>query len=226
MLEIDESLQQTEPDSREGSESKPFLLRRPTHRDLPVLVSLATTPVLAKNLCSNWLPTSPASAKAWYEQSIEASNPSDFPFIITDMSGKMVGAICLMLESRAREVEVSVMIKQDHWHHGYATRAIQAVADFAFSNPTMNRPTLDALVARCRVSCGASRRVVEKCGFQYSGTGMAHSQHYNGMIPIDRYSLDRGVWKAIRSWSGMGQSDFWPHPPARTPRNFDLRGAA
>ena len=48
MLEIDESLQQTEPDCREGSESKPFLLRHPARADLDVLVALANTPAMTK----------------------------------------------------------------------------------------------------------------------------------------------------------------------------------
>ena len=226
MLEIDESLKQTEPDCREGSESKPFLLRHPARTDLEVLVALANTPAMTKNLCSNWLPISAKGAKSWFLNQTEKTDPTEFPFIITDMKGAMIGVICLLLEENRKQAEISVIINRDQWQHGYATRAIQAVADFAFSSPNINQPTLEALMAQCRVSCGSSRRVVEKCGFQYSGTGMAHSQHYNGMIPIDRYRLDRGVWYALRNWSGMGQSNAWSFGPNSGPKTYSLKGAA
>ncbi|WP_319412443.1 GNAT family N-acetyltransferase [uncultured Cohaesibacter sp.] len=226
MLEIDENLQQTEPDSRAGSEIKPFLLRHPARTDLASLVALANNPALTKNLCSNWLPSSDIQADSWFLNYTEKSDPTEFPFIITDMKGTMIGVICLLLQENRKQAEISVMIMREHWQHGYATRAIQAVADFAFSSPNINQPSLEALEARCRVSCGRSRRIVEKCGFQYSGTGMAHSQHYKGMIPIDRYRLDRGVWYALRNWSGMGQSNPWAFGPNSTPRGYSLKGAA
>ena len=226
MLEIDESLRETEPDCREGSEIKPFLLRHPNRRDLDTLVSLASAPALIKNLCSTWLPGSAETANSWFLNMTEKSDPIHFPFIITDMKGGFVGAVCLMLEEDRKQAEVSVMIKQEHWQYGYATRAIQAVADFAFSNPNTNQPNLEAIVARCRVTCSRSRRIVEKCGFQYSGTGMAHSQHYKGMIPIDRYRLDRGVWFALRNWSGIAQRDIFQRPPTDGSEHFGLKGAA
>jgi RimJ/RimL family protein N-acetyltransferase len=226
MLEIDESLRETEPDCREGSEIKPFLLRHPARADLETLVALANTPALTKNLCSTWLPISADGAKSWYLNQTEKTDPTEFPFIITNMTGALIGVMCLQLEEDRKQAEVSVIIKRDHWQQGYATRAIQAVADFAFSSPNMNQPNLEALVARCRVSCGASRRIAEKCGFQYSGTGMAHSHHYKGMIPIDRYRLDRGVWSALRNWSGMGQKEMFSFGPNSGPDIYGMKGAA
>ena len=62
------------------------------------------------------------------------------------MKGSMIGVICLLLEENRKQAEISVMINRDQWQHGYATRAIQAVADFAFSNPNINQPTLEALI--------------------------------------------------------------------------------
>ena len=230
MLDIDKNLQQTEPDCSAGLGSTDFILRKPTQADLDTLVALATNPVLAKNLCSNWLPTSSRTADLWHANQMEESDPTDFPFILSDMKGSYLGAACLMLEEGRKQAEISVMICRDKWHNGYATRAIQALADFAFSNPNTNQPSLQTVIARCRVTCGGSRRMVEKCGFQYCGTGMAHSQHYRGMIPIDRYRLDRGIWKALRHWAGSGLIDLAPHThinrPASHPASQSVKGVA
>ena len=202
MLEIDESLLHTEPDSIQGLRNSTIILRQPRRSDLEMLVALATTPVLAKNICCNWLPASRADAEEWYADVEADTKHSTVPFVMTDNKGIVLGAIGLLKNKAGSEAEISVMIREGHWGKNYATQAIQAIADFAFSNPDKNQPSLRSVTASCRVACGASRRVVEKCGFQYCGTGMAHSRHYDGKIPIDRYRLDHGIWTALRHWAG------------------------
>ena len=202
MLEIDESLLQTEPDSIQGLGNTSIILRHPRRADLDLLVALATTPVLAKNMCCNWLPASHTDAEQWYADMIANAQSESVPFVMIDNRGKFIGAIGLVMNKLGTEAEISVMIHENVWGRNYATQAIQAIADFAFSNPNKKQPLLQSVTARCRVTCGASRRVAEKCGFQYCGTGMAHSRHYDGMIPIDRYRLDRGIWNALRHWAG------------------------
>ena len=221
MLEIDESLTETEPDSPRGSGNN-FILRHPKHADLGRLVSLATNPVLAKNLCSSWLPTTMQAADLWYASMLEETNALSYPFVLTDMRRNILGVACLEVQKELAEAEISILIEQANWNKGYATKALQAIADFAFSNPNRSRPALASVTARCRVTCTSARRVVEKCGFQYCGTGMAHSQHFRGMIPIDRYRLDRGIWTALRHWAGSTRLDLEAHKPA----NLDVKGAA
>ena len=221
MLEIDESLTETEPDSRSGLGSN-FILRHPKHADLGRLVSLATNPVLSKNVCSTWLPTTMQAADLWFTAMLEDTDPASYPFVLTDMRGNGLGAANLELQGDRTEAEISILIEQANWNKGYATMALQAIADFAFSNPNTSRPPLTSVIARCRVTCTSARRVVEKCGFQYCGTGMAQSQHFRGMIPIDRYRLDRGIWTALRHWAGSIHLDLEAHKPA----NLDVKGAA
>ena len=226
MLEIDKYLSQTEPDCSAGSESLHFILRHPTQDDLESLIGLATNPVLAKSLCCSWLPTTMRTADHWYADLIENPDPVHFPFILNDMKGICLGAACLMLEEDRKQAEVSIMICRDHWQQGLATRATQALVDFAFSNPNTNQPSLEAVTARCRVTCRSSRRVAEKCGFQYCGTGMAHSTHYRGMVPIDRYRIDRGIWSALHHWAGASLLDLDRPPPNGATNKLDVKGAA
>ncbi len=222
MLEIDESLLQTEPDSIQGLGNSSIILRQPRRADLDMLVALATKPVLAKNICCNWLPTSRAEAEQWLAEIEANAKHETVPFVMTDNKGAFVGAIGLLINKTGSEAEISVMIREAYWDKNYATQAIQAIADFAFSNPNKDQPSLRTVTARCRVTCGASRRVVEKCGFQYCGTGMAHSRHYDGKIPIDRYRLDRGIWHALRHWAG---ASAFTHAPKRF-ETLTIKGAA
>ena len=221
MPDIEKGIQETEPDCRTGSDSKHFLLRRPTRVDLDGLVAMATDPHMATNLCTAWLPSTTRAADLWLEHILQDDNPEAFPFVISDMKGNAIGAACLLHETESGEAEISVLVDRRHWSQGVATRAMQALADFAFSNPTQTHQELQSVTARCRASCARSRRIVEKSGFQFYGSGMARSQFHRGMIPIDRYRLDRGIWHALRQWAGSGLID-----PSRPSSQHDMKGAA
>jgi RimJ/RimL family protein N-acetyltransferase len=55
-------------------------------------------------------------------------------------------------------------------------------------------------VAGARVSNPASRRVLEKCGFQWTGVGLYRIRALNSSAPIDRFRLDRRLWASLKSW--------------------------
>jgi RimJ/RimL family protein N-acetyltransferase len=57
-----------------------------------------------------------------------------------------------------------------------------------------------ALQAGARVTNPASRRVLEKCGFQWTGVGLYRIKAINSSAPIDRFRLERGIWTAIKAW--------------------------
>ena len=71
--------------------------------------------------------------------------------------------------------------------------------DYAFS-------VLDyeALQAGARCTNPASRRVLEKCGFQWTGVGLYRIRALASSAPIDRFRLDRGIWASLKSW-GAGR---------------------
>jgi RimJ/RimL family protein N-acetyltransferase len=49
----------------------------------------------------------------------------------------------------------------------------------------------------------ASRRVIQKCGFQFQGSGMVGSLALGGMMSVEWYRLDRKTWMSLRSWGGL-----------------------
>jgi RimJ/RimL family protein N-acetyltransferase len=55
-------------------------------------------------------------------------------------------------------------------------------------------------VAGARVSNPASRRVLEKCGFQWAGVRLSRIRAINSAAPIDRFRIDRKLWVSLKSW--------------------------
>jgi RimJ/RimL family protein N-acetyltransferase len=51
-----------------------------------------------------------------------------------------------------------------------------------------------------RVTNPASRRVLEKCGFQWTAAGLLRIRALNSSAPIDRFRLDRRLWSSLKSW--------------------------
>jgi RimJ/RimL family protein N-acetyltransferase len=108
-------------------------------------------------------------------------------------SGAFIGGAGL--DFRSEGLELGYWIGEPYWGHGYATEAAHALVDLAF-----RATPIEALHVSCRVINNASRRVIHKCGFQYSGQGMMDSL-VAGKVPVERYRLDRRTWVSLRSWS-------------------------
>jgi RimJ/RimL family protein N-acetyltransferase len=80
------------------------------------------------------------------------------------------------------------------WGQGFATEAARAVIDHAFGGLGH-----EVLEAGARVSNPASRRVLEKCGFQWTGVRLARVRAINSAAPADRFRLDRGLWESLKT---------------------------
>ena len=85
-----------------------------------------------------------------------------------------------------------------YWGKGFATEALHAVIDYAFTDLVH-----EALQAGARVTNPASRRVLEKCGFQWTGVGLYRISAIKSSAPIDRFRLERGIWSALKGWGRM-----------------------
>jgi RimJ/RimL family protein N-acetyltransferase len=91
--------------------------------------------------------------------------------------------------------ELGYWLGVPYWGNGYATEALHAVVDYAFTDLEH-----DSLQAGARVTNPASRRVLEKCGFQWTGVGLYRISSIKSSAPIDRFRLERGIWSAIKTW--------------------------
>jgi RimJ/RimL family protein N-acetyltransferase len=104
-------------------------------------------------------------------------------------------------EDRPATVEVGLWIGAPWWGRGYGTEAAQALIDRAFADGRVN-----ALWCSTRVTNARARRVIEKCGFQFRGTGMVRSPTRFGAFPVERFVLDRRNWASLKAW-GTPQPD-------------------
>ena len=82
-------------------------------------------------------------------------------FVIT-LGGGVIGGCGI--DPRDGDAEIGYWLGSAFWGQGFATEAVRALIDHAFGELGH-----DVLVAGARVSNPASRRVLEKCGFQWTG---------------------------------------------------------
>ena len=85
--------------------------------------------------------------------------------------------------------ELGYWLGVDHWGQGFATEAVRAAIDYAFEEFD-----IEHLFAGARVANPASRNVLEKCGFQWSGVELHRFEALGSSTPVDCFKLTaRGV---------------------------------
>ena len=85
------------------------------------------------------------------------------------------------------------------WGQGYATEAARALIDAFFAYGEGREIT-----ATARVINPPSRRVLEKCGFAYQGSGLVELPARGGLYPADQFRLDRRAWESLKTWGPSG----------------------
>jgi RimJ/RimL family protein N-acetyltransferase len=96
----------------------------------------------------------------------------------------------------AQTTELGYWLGTDYWGQGFATEAARAAIDFFFEE-TEN----EFLHSGARVSNAASRNVLEKCGFQWSGVELHRFEALGSSTPVDCFRLSRGVWSSLKDWA-------------------------
>jgi ribosomal-protein-alanine N-acetyltransferase len=81
------------------------------------------------------------AANAWIQSHPPAwAGASNATFAIVETkTGKLVGAISLMIKREHRRGELGYWIARDRWNNGYATEASQRVVDFGFESLGLHR---------------------------------------------------------------------------------------
>jgi RimJ/RimL family protein N-acetyltransferase len=154
--------------------------------DMPVMAELAADRAVAENLC-NAITLAGGNALA-----------------ITDRTdNQIVGCAGYgPTQDRPGTVEAGLWIGAAWWGRGYGTEAAQALIDRALADGRVS-----ALWCSNRVTNSRARRVIEKCGFQFRGTGMVRSPTFFGAFPVERFVLDRRNWASLKAW-GAPEADL------------------
>jgi len=172
-----------------------LILRAPRLGDAKAVAMLANDRRIAENTARIPHPYRLADA----EDFIAGANfGSETVFLITLRSGTPIGG-CGFVQIDRHPPELGYWLGVKHWGKGYATEALRALIDHAFTDLDC-----ESLQAAARVTNPASRRVLEKCGFQWTGAGLLRIRAIASSAPIDRFRLDRRLWASLKSW-GAGR---------------------
>lgn len=176
-------------------ETERLVLRAPRADDAAAMTRLLADRRIAINTARIPYPYGIADA----EQFVAAVNRLDGEATFVIALDAMPIGVC-GVEPREGGPEIGYWIGVSHWGQGYATEAVRALIDHAFADLAH-----ETLHAGTRVSNPASRRVLEKCGFQWTGVRLSRIRAINSAAPTDRYRLDRRLWLSLKSWSCAGR---------------------
>ncbi len=183
-------------------ETARLVMRAPTKRDLDGIVKLANNPKIAEMTATVPHPYTRKDAEAWLDK-VDSGQGRSLVLFAKGEKRVLVGVAGFGHRGEEHNPEIGYWIGEPFWKQGFATEAARALIDHAFSETE-----IDALSASCRINNEASRRVIEKCGFQWTGTGLCQVKALGASVPSDRFVLSRRTWEALRAWGASAFPTF------------------
>ena len=190
-MTLSDSIRGEQPASRlPVLETSRLVLRAPRLGDAKAIAMLANDRRVAEATARIPHPYPADAAHQW----IAASNTrfgEETYAILRD--GVVIGTCAFDLREGA-EPEIGYWLGVPYWGQGYATEAVRALINRAFGELDHS-----ALVSGARVTNPASRRVLEKCGFRWTGVALYRFLSIGTSVPCDRFRLQRSDWMAHAS---------------------------
>lgn len=172
-------------------ETERLSLRRPTLADVKAIARLANDRRIAEN--TRRLPHPYLQEHAIEFVRFTAAEPRELAFLI-EHDFEPIGVVGLIMH-QAEAPELGYWLGVDHWGRGFGTEAARAAIDYFFEEFPGEH-----LFAGARVTNPASRNILEKCGFQWSGVELHRFEALGCSTPVDRFRLSRGVWSSLKHW--------------------------
>lgn len=177
-------------------ETERLVLRAPRLEDAKAVALLANDRRIAENTARIPHPYRLADAEDFIASLDKRQD--GLTFFATLRDGTLIGGCGLHERVPEEGAEIGYWFGVAYWGHGYATEAARAIIDHAFGE--MNHA---ALQSSARVTNPASRRVLEKCGFQWIGVGLMRTRALASSVPVDRFRLERSIWASLKSWGAV-----------------------
>lgn len=173
-------------------ETPRLVLAPPCRADLDRITILAGDREIAMQTARIPHPYTRRDAEFFLER-IATSEPT-FAVRLKAEHGALIGCVGYRRHEDGR-VELGYWLGRPYWGQGFATEALRTTIDRAF-----DATDADEVFASARVMNTGSRRVLEKCGFQHSGTGLVRSTSLGGAVAVDYFRLDRRAWASLVAW--------------------------
>jgi RimJ/RimL family protein N-acetyltransferase len=172
-------------------ETERLSLRRPTLADVKAIAHLANDRRVAENTRRLPHPYFQEHAVAFVRAIAEDAGETVFLIENHFSPIGMVG-----IDWRQEDApELGYWLGVDHWGQGFGTEAARAVIDYFFEEFDH-----DLLFSGARVANPASRNILEKCGFQWSGVELHRFEALGSSTPVDCFRLSRSVWSSLKNW--------------------------
>jgi len=177
-------------------ETERLTLRPPGLADVTAIARLANDRRIAENTRRLPHPYSDVDAARFVHALAE--DTSETAFLIEHLDAPIgVAGINRRAPGRA---ELGYWLGVDHWGRGFGTEAARAAIDYFFEEGED-----DVLLGRARISNPASRNILEKCGFQWTGVELHRFELLGSSAPVDAFRLTRGVWASLKAWANAGR---------------------
>jgi RimJ/RimL family protein N-acetyltransferase len=171
-------------------ETDRLVLRQPTLADVKAIARVVGDKRVSINLRRVPHPYTPDDAISFVST---IAGTIDTVFLV-ERERAAIGLVGVSWENE-NAPELGYCFAADHWGKGYATEAARAVIDYAFEEFAIGE-----LLSGARVLNPASRHVLEKCGFQWTGVELHRFLALGSSTPVDRFKLERAVWASLKSW--------------------------
>jgi RimJ/RimL family protein N-acetyltransferase len=184
-----------------------LILRPVTARDAEAIATLADNykvAVMLSRLPYPYMLEHARSFIAWAND--QPADETVFGITLKDMAQTFIGIVSCERRT-ATEPELGYWLGEPYWGKGYMSEAVKAVITHAFVEAGHER-----LVSGCRLQNLASRRVLEKAGFEHVGQHEIDSLLLKTKVPGHRFALSRARWQGLehrieKCEAVFGQSD-------------------
>ena len=171
-----------------------LVLKSPVDVDAKTLVALANNKAVAENLATMPYPYCEQDALDYFAGTADNRIGGMRFSVHLDIPGqKFIGVIGYGPMQEGADPEIGYWIGEPYWGFGYASEAAKAVVDYAFEEDDVT-----TLLGGARITNAASRRVLEKCGFEYQGYGKTYSRALDEEGPVDRFALTRPRYQGLK----------------------------
>ena len=172
-------------------ETERLMLRKPTLADVKAIAHLANDRRIAENTRRLPHPYSQDHAVEFVRATAAAESETVF---LIEQNFSPIGMVGID-RSEQDAPELGYWLGVEHWGQGFGTEAARAVIDFTFEGFEVEH-----LMSGARVANPASRNVLEKCGFQWSGVELHRFETLGSSTPVDCFRLSRSVWSSLKNW--------------------------
>jgi RimJ/RimL family protein N-acetyltransferase len=183
-------------------ETRRLWLRWPRLADAQAIVRLAGEKAVAEMTARIPHPYLPEDAERFIFQARRSNTEGQGLQLAITPKGKpnsLIGVVGIGPGPETGKPSLGYWLGTPCWGQGFATEAARALIDafFAYGDA-------DDLSASARVLNPTSRRVLEKCGFAYQGSGLSELPARGGFYPADHFRLDRRAWESLKTWGQTG----------------------